>query len=65
MKKFSLVLISIALLIVDNTFSHFISIKGIAPSFLFTFAIAYSIVNGKEEGIKIGVLSGILQDIFF
>lgn len=65
MKRLILVLISIVLLILDNSFTPFIAIKGIYPSILFTFAIAYSIINGKEEGIKIGIISGILQDLFF
>lgn len=65
MKKLILVLISIVLLILDNSFAPFIAIKGIHPSFLFTFAIAYSIINGKKEAVTIGVISGLLQDIFF
>ena len=32
---------------------------------LFVFAIAYSLINGKGKAIFIGVVSGILQDIFF
>lgn len=60
-----LVLICIGLLIIDNTFSPFISIKGAYPSFLFVFAIAYSIINGKEEAVFVGAMSGLLQDIFF
>lgn len=65
MKRFVIILISILLLILDNSFSPFIAIKGIYPSLLFVFAIAYSIINGKEKGIFIGVVSGLLQDIFF
>lgn len=65
MKRLILVLISIVLLILDNSFAPFIAIKGIYPSLLFTFAIAYSIINGKQEGVIIGIVSGLLQDIFF
>lgn len=64
MKRIILILISIFLLILDNSFSPFISIMGAAPSFLFVFAIGYSILNGKEEAVFIGVISGILQDIY-
>lgn len=32
---------------------------------LFVFVIAYSLVNTKERAVFIGVVSGILQDIFF
>lgn len=65
MRRFIIVLISIILLILDNSLSPFISIKGIYPSLLFIFAIAYSIINGKKEAVFIGVISGLLQDIFF
>ena len=65
MKKWILVLISIILLILDKSFIPFLAIKGAYPSLLFTFAIAYSIINGKKEAVIIGVLSGVLQDIFF
>ena len=65
MKNVVLVLISILLLILDNSFTPFIKIEGAYPSLLFIFSISYSIIKGKEEGIKIGVISGLLQDIFF
>lgn len=64
-KRIILILMLIILLILDNTFSPFIAIKGAWPSLLFVFSIAYSIINGKKEGIIIGVISGLLQDIFF
>ncbi|HEY5524097.1 MAG TPA: rod shape-determining protein MreD [Clostridium sp.] len=64
-KRVVLVLVSSLLLIVDNSLAPFISIKGAWPSFLFIFAIAYSIINGPKEGMIIGILSGVLQDIFF
>ena len=32
---------------------------------LFTFSISYSIINGKNEAVFIGVVSGLLQDIYF
>lgn len=65
MKKVIVILISILLLILDNSFSPFIGVKGAAPSFLFVFAIGYSIIYGKKEAVFIGVVSGILQDIYF
>ncbi|MGL5150260.1 MAG: rod shape-determining protein MreD [Clostridium sp.] len=65
MKRVTLILISILFLILDNTMLPFFSIGNAYPSLLFTFAIAYSIINGREEGVFIGVVSGLLQDIFF
>lgn len=65
MKKWILFLISLVLLIFDSSLMPFLSIKGAFPSLLFTFAIAYSIINGKKEAVIIGVMSGLLQDIHF
>lgn len=65
MEKLIIILVSIVLLILDNSFLPFFSVKGVCPSLLFVTAIAYSILNGKEKAIFVGVVSGILQDIFF
>lgn len=65
MKRIVIILISIILLVIDNTLLPYYSIKGAFPSLLFVFAIGFSIVNGKKEAVFIGVLSGILQDVFF
>ena len=65
MKKWILIIISLVFLILDNSLMPFLSIKGAFPSLLFTFAIAYSIINGKNEAVFIGVISGLLQDIYF
>lgn len=65
MEKLILVLVSIGLVILDNSLVPFFSIKGAYPSLLFVFAIAYSLINGKEKAIFIGVVSGVLQDVFF
>lgn len=64
-KRLIVVLIAILLLVVDNSISPFISIFSAAPSVLFVFAIGYSIIYGKTEGVFIGVLTGLLQDIYF
>jgi rod shape-determining protein MreD len=65
MEKLIIILVSIVLLILDNSFVPFFSIKGAYPSLLFVFAIAYSLINGKEKATFVGVVSGMLQDVFF
>lgn len=65
MEKLILILVSIGLAILDNSIVPFFSIHNGYPSLLFTFAIAYSLVNKREKSVFIGVSSGILQDIFF
>lgn len=64
-KRVILILVLILLVVLDNSFSPFIAIKGAWPTLIFIFSIAYSIINGKKEGIIIGIISGLLQDIFF
>lgn len=65
MEKLILILVSIGLVMLDNSLVPFFSIKGAYPSLLFVFAIAYSLINGKEKATFIGAVSGILQDVFF
>lgn len=65
MKKWILILLSIFLLIIDNSLMPFFAIKGSYPSLLFIFSIAYSIITNRKEAVIIGILSGVLQDIFF
>ncbi|UZT06804.1 rod shape-determining protein MreD [Clostridium sp. LQ25] len=65
MERLILILVSIGLAILDNSIIPFFSIHEGYPSLLFTFAIAYSLVNKREKSVFIGIVTGILQDIFF
>ncbi len=65
MVKVILVLISIGLLILDNSLLPSFSIYGVYPSLLFTFAITYSLLKKKNDALFMGILSGILQDVYF
>lgn len=65
MKKLIIVLISILLLILDNSVMPFLAIHSAFPSLLFTFAICFSLVSTREEAVFVGVISGLLQDIYF
>ena len=65
MKKIILILICILLLIVDNSILPFFAIKGVFGSILFVFSLAISINSNKWDAITVGVVSGLLQDIFF
>lgn len=64
-KVITLFCIVTILIILDNSFIPFFSIKGFYPSLTFIFIISYSIINGIWEGIWIGVFSGLLQDLYF
>lgn len=65
MKKVIIVLISILLLVLDNSVMPFIQIKSAFPSLLFVFAVGYSLVSSEGDALFVGVVSGMLQDIFF
>lgn len=58
-------LILFGLTVLDNTVVHFFAIKKVYPSILFVFIICYSIINGYEEGIILGIVAGFFQDIYF
>ncbi|MDP4177208.1 MAG: rod shape-determining protein MreD [Bacillota bacterium] len=60
-----IVLLSLLFLIIDNSVMPFISIRGYYPNLLFIFAISLSIINGPEEGIFFGILTGAMQDLYF
>lgn len=60
-----LFLLSILFFMLDNVLVPFLAIKTIYPSLLLVFIICYSIVNGKWEGLWLGVFCGLLQDIYF
>lgn len=66
MKKiFTLFLLCVFLLVVDNTLVPFFAVRGYYPSLLLVFVILYSVINGMWEGIWLGAFSGLLQDIYF
>ena len=65
MKRIYLIIILVLLLIIDNTLLPSYSIAGAFPSLLFVFAMAYSVIRGKNEALFIGIVSGFLQDLFF
>ena len=65
MKKIILIIILVLLGIIENTILPSYSFEGAFPSFILVFAIAFSIINTEEDAIFIGIISGLLQDLFF
>jgi len=58
-------LLIILFFILDNAFIPFFAIRHYYPSILFVFIICFSVVNGKWQGLWVGAISGMLQDVFF
>lgn len=65
MRRFITILICVFLFIIDNTLLHFFAIKDYYPSSLFIFIIFYSINGDYWDAIEIGIISGLLQDLYF
>jgi rod shape-determining protein MreD len=66
MKKiFTLFLLCVLFLVLDNTLVPFFAIRGSYPSLLLIFVIFFSVINGSWEGVWAGILSGLLQDVYF
>ncbi len=64
-KVIYLSLIMLTLFILDSTVIPFFAIKSIYPSLLIVFIICYSIINGYNEAVIIGIFAGVLQDLQF
>jgi len=64
-KTFVLIGLVILFTILDNSLMPFLSIRGYYASLAFVFCICYSIINGSWEGLWVGALCGLLQDMFF
>lgn len=64
MRRLMVILICVCLFIIDNTLLPFFAIKDYYPSSLFMFIIFYSINNDYWDAIEVGVISGLLQDLY-
>ena len=54
-----------ALFIVQTTFNQAISIGGIAPNLMIVLTCCIGFIRGKKTGMFVGVVSGLLIDIFY
>lgn len=66
MKKIlTLCILVLILTILDNSFMPFLAVYGNYSSLLFIFTLSYSLINDRWSALGIGIITGILQDIFF
>lgn len=65
MRKVVLFSTALFFLLVDQTVMPFLSIYGIYASMLFTFFGLFAIKSDYEDAVIVGVMAGILQDVYF
>ena len=58
-------LIIIAAFILQSTVFRAISLGGIVPNLLIIVTASFGIMRGKKEGMFVGFVCGLLEDIFF
>jgi rod shape-determining protein MreD len=64
-KVLTLIILIFVFTIADNSIMPFLAVYGYYPSLLFIFALSYSIINDRWSALGIGIITGVLQDIFF
>ena len=63
MKKISLCLFGIAILILENSITNYISILGVTIDFLLIFLTIISLYMDEMESSIIGTIIGLIKDI--
>lgn len=64
-KVLTITAILLLLIVLDNSVLPFFAINGVVPNLIFAFAISFSIINGYWSAILVGIMAGVLQDIYF
>ncbi|MDI6604568.1 MAG: rod shape-determining protein MreD [Thermoanaerobacteraceae bacterium] len=60
--KYLLIILAI---ILEATFSKFITIFGVKPDIVLILIICFALLNGSTEGIILSLFGGLLQDILY
>lgn len=63
-RKIIELLIILFFLALQCTLGRFISLNGIAPNFLIILPVIFGFLNGSNEGIVVGFVSGLLFDVY-
>ena len=51
--------------LIQCTYGRYIAIGGITPNLLIIIPVLFGFLNGKNEGIYVGLVSGLLYDLLF
>jgi len=65
MRSACYILVLGALFLIQTTICNLIWIFGIKPDLPLVFALCIAVINGEKAGAAIGLLNGLLEDIFF
>ena len=58
-------LIGLLILLFESSTLHALSLNGVMPNLTLMFIIFYAVLNGKEQGRRLGLILGLLQDLLF
>jgi rod shape-determining protein MreD len=64
LKQLLIILFFVIIAVSELVFSHFFSLFGVKPDILLIAVVAWGFVRGSEEGILIGFLAGLCEDVF-
>lgn len=64
-RKITEIIIILFFYLLQTTFGRYITIGGISPDFLIILPVIFGFLNGKNEGIFVGLISGFLYDLFY
>lgn len=64
-RKIGELILIVCFYLIQCTLGRYIEIGGIAPNFLIIIPVLFGFLNGKNEGIYVGLVSGLLYDLLF
>lgn len=65
MRKLLILLTAVFLLLIDQTILPFFSVYGSHGSLMFAFFGLFALLTDFEDAVLVGLITGVLQDIFF
>jgi len=64
-RKIGELILIVFLYLIQCTYGRYIKIGGITPNLLIIIPVLFGFLNGKSEGIYVGLVSGLLYDLLF
>jgi len=64
-RKIGELILIVFLYLIQCTYGRYIEIGGITPNLLIIIPVLFGFLNGKNEGIYVGLVGGLLYDLLF